>query len=41
MSCLNCNKRFYYGVKGYCESCKQEMVKNCEKEIEKNRKGKI
>ena len=32
MSCLNCNKRFYYGVKGYCESCKEEIVKNCEKE---------
>ena len=32
MSCLNCNKRIYYGVKGYCESCKEEIVKNCEKE---------
>ena len=40
MSCLNCNKRFYYGVKGYCESCKQEIVKNCEKEIEKIEKEK-
>ena len=26
---------FFYGVKSYCESCKEEIIKNCEKEIEK------
>ena len=40
MSCLNCNRRFNYSEKGYCQRCAEEMVKNCEKKIEEKEKEK-
>ena len=38
MICQKCNKKVSYGEKCYCQRCNEEMIKNLEKEIQKNEK---
>ena len=40
MICQKCNKKVINGEKCYCQICNEEMIKNLEKEIQKNEKEK-